>query len=89
MRQTTGVIGYLIGLVFNGLIIGALGRLAVPGRNPMGIGQTILVGIGGSFVGGLIGRVLFGTGGFFLGIIAAAVIVYVLQKRAPVVDRQW
>ena len=46
-----GVLSYLFALVISGLVIGALGRLAIPGRNPMGIGMTILVGIGGSLIG--------------------------------------
>jgi uncharacterized membrane protein YeaQ/YmgE (transglycosylase-associated protein family) len=74
---------YIIGLVLSGLIVGALGRLAVPGPNPMTVGMTILIGIGGSFVGGLIGYLLFGRngGGLILSVLAAAGIVYFLQRR--------
>ncbi len=76
------MIGYLIGLVLFGLVVGALGRLAIPGPNPMGIGATILVGIGGSLLGGLVGRLLFGTGGgFILAVLGAALIVYLLDRR--------
>src|SRR5215216_3911680 len=53
------MITYLILLVISGLFVGALGRLAIPGPDPMGIGATIMVGIGGSFIGGLVGYVLF------------------------------
>lgn len=78
-----GVITFIILLVLSGLIVGALGRLAIPGPNPMSIGQTILVGIGGSFVGGIVGRLLFGEngGGLILSVLAAAGIVYFLQRR--------
>ena len=77
------MISYLIGLVISGLIVGGLGRLAIPGPNPMSIGMTILIGIGGSFVGGLIGYLLFGRGGggIILSVLAAAGIVYFLQRR--------
>jgi uncharacterized membrane protein YeaQ/YmgE (transglycosylase-associated protein family) len=73
----------LIYLVVVGLLVGGLGRLAIPGPNPMSIGQTILVGLGGSFVGGLIGRALFGRngGGLLLAVLCAAGIVYFLQRR--------
>jgi uncharacterized membrane protein YeaQ/YmgE (transglycosylase-associated protein family) len=65
-----------------GLIIGALGRLAVPGPNPMGLGMTALVGIGGSLLGGIVGRVLFGRpGGFLLAVLASALIVYLMQRN--------
>lgn len=53
-----GIIGYLVSLAIIGLIIGALGRLVVPGRNPIGTGRTILVGIAGAVVGALIGALL-------------------------------
>ncbi len=76
------MITFLILLAISGLVVGALGRLAVPGPNPMSIGQTILVGIGGSFVGGLIGRLLFNNGGgLILAVLATAGIVYFMQRR--------
>jgi uncharacterized membrane protein YeaQ/YmgE (transglycosylase-associated protein family) len=54
------VIYLVISLLIGGLIIGALGRLVVPGPNPMGILATIAVGILGSLLGGLVGREVFG-----------------------------
>jgi uncharacterized membrane protein YeaQ/YmgE (transglycosylase-associated protein family) len=77
------VIGYLLYLALTGLVVGALGRLAIPGPNPMSIPQTILVGLGGSFLGGLVGYLLFGKGGggIILAVLAAAGIVYFLQRR--------
>lgn len=53
------MIGFLIGLIVVGLIAGALARLLVPGRDPMGVGATIVLGIVGSFVGGFLADVLF------------------------------
>jgi uncharacterized membrane protein YeaQ/YmgE (transglycosylase-associated protein family) len=53
------LIGFIIGLIVIGLIAGALARLLVPGRDPMSIGATILLGIVGSFVGGFLADVLF------------------------------
>ena len=79
------MIGLLISLVITGLIIGALGRLAIPGPNPMSIPMTILVGIGGSLIGGLIGRAIFGEdgngGSLILAVLVAAGIVFVMQRR--------
>ena len=49
-----GLLVYLIVLAFSGLIVGALARLALPGPDPMSIGMTILIGIAGSFIGGLV-----------------------------------
>ena len=53
------MISFILGLIIIGLIAGALARFLVPGRDPMGIGATIALGILGSFVGGFLADVLF------------------------------
>ena len=77
------LIVFIISLVITGAIFGALGRLAIPGPNPMSIGMTILVGIGGAFLGGLV-AILLGADGilvFVLQALGAALIVYLMQRR--------
>ena len=54
------MLGFLITMLIIGLVAGFLARALVPGRDPMGIGATILLGVVGSFVGGLLGYLLFG-----------------------------
>ena len=77
------MIGYLIGVAVFGLIIGALGRLLVPGRQPLGCLMTMLVGIGGSLLGGWLGEVLFNRpGGFILGVLCSAGIVFAITRFA-------
>lgn len=49
----------IIVMLIVGLIAGALARLLVPGKDPMGIGATILLGVVGSFIGGFLGWALF------------------------------
>jgi uncharacterized membrane protein YeaQ/YmgE (transglycosylase-associated protein family) len=44
-----------------GLVVGALAKLVMPGRDGGGLALTILLGIAGAFVGGFIGS-LFGIG---------------------------
>ena len=44
---------FLILLALIGLFVGALGRLLLPGPDPMGVGATIMVGLAGSFAAGL------------------------------------
>jgi uncharacterized membrane protein YeaQ/YmgE (transglycosylase-associated protein family) len=77
-----GLIAYLIILVLGGLIVGALARLALPGPDPMSIGMTILVGIAGSFIGGLIMWLLFGRGGagIVVSVACATAIVYLMRR---------
>lgn len=76
-------IAFLIQTLITGLIVGALGRLALPGPNPMSIGMTIAVGIGGAFVGGLVGFVL-GAEAYLiliLQVLATAAIIYFMERR--------
>lgn len=80
------MLGLIISIIIIGLIAGALARLLVPGKQSMGIGMTMLLGIVGSFVGGFLGKLLFGADagdGFFqpagiIGSIIGAVIVLLL-----------
>jgi uncharacterized membrane protein YeaQ/YmgE (transglycosylase-associated protein family) len=54
------VLGFIISLIIIGAIAGFIARLVVPGRDPMGVVATILLGIVGSFIGGFLGWALFG-----------------------------
>jgi uncharacterized membrane protein YeaQ/YmgE (transglycosylase-associated protein family) len=74
---------YLIGLAIGGLIVGALARLALPGRDPMSIWETMLVGIAGSLAAGLLVYLISGgrsTAGFFLSFVGSVVIVYFIRR---------
>jgi uncharacterized membrane protein YeaQ/YmgE (transglycosylase-associated protein family) len=53
------VLGFIITMLIIGIIAGYLARLLVPGRDPMGFVQTVVLGVVGSFVGGFLGYVLF------------------------------
>ena len=44
-----------------GLVAGALARLIMPGRDPMGLIATILLGIAGSILGGLVSWAIWGV----------------------------
>jgi uncharacterized membrane protein YeaQ/YmgE (transglycosylase-associated protein family) len=48
------MVGFIVMLLVVGLIVGAIARLLMPGRDPLGILGTILLGIAGSFVGGFL-----------------------------------
>ncbi len=77
------ILWLIVSLVITGLIVGALARLVIPGPNPMSIGMTILVGIGGAFIGGTIGALLSLPSliVIILEIAGAAAIVYFMQRR--------
>lgn len=82
------MIGFILYLLVIGIVAGFLARLLVPGRNPMGIGGTILLGIVGSFVGGFLGYLLFDAdfeeGAFqasgFIGSVIGAVIALLVYR---------
>ncbi len=57
--------GGLIGFIVVGLIAGLIARAILPGRQHMGLLATMLLGIVGSFVGGLIGSLFRRDGRLF------------------------
>jgi uncharacterized membrane protein YeaQ/YmgE (transglycosylase-associated protein family) len=77
----------LLSLAFSGLVIGALGRLLVPGPNPMSLLATTGVGLGGAIIGGLVAHLVFSWRyrysygfGFVLSVLGAALIVALLAR---------
>ena len=78
-----GLIAYLILLAVSGLIVGALARLALPGKDPLTIWQTILVGWAGSFGAGLLSLLIFDRNyaGITLSILGATVVMYLVRRR--------
>jgi uncharacterized membrane protein YeaQ/YmgE (transglycosylase-associated protein family) len=77
------MIGYLIMLAISGLIVGALARLALPGRDPMSLLQTMLIGIAGSFAAGLIFYAITGepsAAGLLPSVLVSTGIVYLIRR---------
>ena len=48
----------ILGWILFGLIVGALAKLVMPGRDPGGIIVTMLLGIAGAVLGGFVGRAM-------------------------------
>ena len=81
------MIGVLGWIVF-GLIVGALAKLVMPGRDPGGILVTMLIGIAGSLLGGFLGRVLnlYGPNepaGFIMSFIGAVLLLWIYRMMRP------
>lgn len=78
------LIVFILLALLNGLIVGGLARLLLPGEDPMGIGTTIAIGIAGSFVGGLISYYVLGDDNWLANLaIALAVavgLVYLVRR---------
>jgi uncharacterized membrane protein YeaQ/YmgE (transglycosylase-associated protein family) len=75
------VLWFILFLVFGGLVVGALARLALPGPDPMSILATIGLGIAGSFIGGIVSYLLLGhAGGVIFAVLGATLLLY-LHRR--------
>ena len=75
---------HIIYMLVIGLIIGALAKLVMPGRDPGGIFVTILIGIAGSMLAGFIGREMHwyatNQGASFLASILGAIILLAVYR---------
>lgn len=77
-----GIIGFLVA----GLIIGALARLIKPGKQNLSLVMTLVLGVVGSLIGGIVASAL-GTGdimelnvlGFIVAVIAAVLLIGVAE----------
>ncbi|MGF9647970.1 hypothetical protein [Arthrobacter sp. Alg241-R88] len=78
----------MIGFIVAGLIIGALARLIKPGKQNLGLLATLLLGLVGSVIGGVVASLL-GTGDIFelnfLGFIVAVIASVLLVGTAEAV----
>jgi uncharacterized membrane protein YeaQ/YmgE (transglycosylase-associated protein family) len=85
------VLGAIVSLLLSGLIIGLLARFAVPGKDPLKLWQTILLGIAGSLLGGFLaallgvidGDTISGgeAGASFLFALAGAIVLLILYRK--------
>ena len=74
----------ILGWILFGLIIGALAKLVMPGRDPGGIIVTMLLGIAGAVIGGFVGRAmgLYGPGetaGWLMSFLGAVVLLFLYR----------
>lgn len=77
----------MIGFIVFGLVVGILARLFAPGRRRMGLGLTLLLGLVGSIVGGVVANWL-GTGDIFeLNIIGSIVAIASATALVMIGDR--
>jgi uncharacterized membrane protein YeaQ/YmgE (transglycosylase-associated protein family) len=77
-----GLLAYLIILFLSGLIVGAFARLALPGPDPMSIPQTIMLGVAGNLIAGVIVWLVWGHGvpGIVLSVACSTAILYFIRR---------
>jgi uncharacterized membrane protein YeaQ/YmgE (transglycosylase-associated protein family) len=71
-------------LALQGLVIGAFARLALPGKDPLSLIETMGVGIAGSLIAGVVFYLIFGDSaapGFLGALVFSVLIVYVIRRR--------
>lgn len=84
----------MIGFVVFGLVVGVVARLIVPGRQELSLAMTVLLGVIGSVIGGVVANAL-GTGDILelniigsLVAIAASVVLVVIGERTGLLRRR-
>jgi uncharacterized membrane protein YeaQ/YmgE (transglycosylase-associated protein family) len=86
------MLAFIVILIVVGLIAGAVARLLVPGRDPIGLLGTIALGIVGSFVGGFLENLIFRhtlsvhhlRAAGVIGSIVGAIVVLLLVRAAGI-----
>ena len=76
-----GLIFFTLVILAWGFVIGGLARWAVPGPDPMSVWMTIVLGVGGALLGGLIARLVIGTYGGLLFSFLGAVLLLITYRR--------
>lgn len=73
---------HMIGHMIFGLIIGLIARAVMPGRQHLGLIMTMLLGVIGAWVGGIIGRAtgMYAPGhpaGFLMALVGAVIVLFI------------
>ena len=75
----------ILGWIVFGLVVGALAKLIMPGKDPGGIFVTIVLGIVGALLGGFLGRLIGlykeGEPAGFIGALVGAIVLLWLYRR--------
>ena len=73
---------FLILLAVVGLVMGGLARLALPGKDPMSLPQTMAVGLAGSFLAGIVSWLISGSEGpsLLVSFVFTVLIVYLIRR---------
>lgn len=77
----------ILWMLIIGLIVGAIAKLIMPGKDPGGIIVTIILGIAGAFLAGFLGRAMgwYGEGdavGFIASVIGAIILLLIYRMIA-------
>ena len=75
------VLWFVLALLFEGLIVSAIARLVLPGPDPLSIPGTIVLGLAGSLLGGVIAWAFIGhPAGLVFAVIGATALLYTRRR---------
>jgi len=75
----------IIGTLIIGLVVGAIAKLLMPGKDPGGCIITILLGVAGAFVGTWLGRLFWGENyiaGWIMSVVGAMILLLIYRMIA-------
>ena len=81
-------VGFVLAILFNGLITGGLARLAIPGPDPMPIWLTVSIGLTGSIAGAVIGDVISHDNGYLISFLSFAIAIALVAAYRRFVQRR-
>jgi uncharacterized membrane protein YeaQ/YmgE (transglycosylase-associated protein family) len=81
---------WILGWMVFGLVIGALAKLLMPGRDPGGMVVTMLLGVAGALLGGFVGRMIGWYGpddpaGFLMALLGSVLLLVIYRKAVKTV----
>ena len=72
---------YLVALVASGLLVGALARLILPGPDPMSLPHTLLLGLAGNAIAGIVLWLVWrGLPGIAISVLCSSTILYLIRR---------
>lgn len=76
------LLAYLLAVVASGLLVGALARLALPGPDPMSVLQTVLLGVAGNAIAGIVVWLVWrhAAPGIVISVACSSLILYLIRR---------
>ena len=76
------LIVYMVAVVVSGLLVGALARLLLPGADPMTLPQTLLLGLAGNAIAGIVLWLVWrgAAPGIAISVLCSSTILYLIRR---------
>ena len=81
-------VGFVLAILFNGLITGGLARLAIPGPDPMPVWLTVAIGLTGSIAGAVVGDAISHDNGYLVSFLSFTIAITLVAAYRRFVQRR-